>query len=200
MPKRGKTREMSKRRKTREMPKRGKTREMLKRGKTREMSKRGKTLFPSSDEEGWREAPGWSASVAPRGSGMRRSGFPTQRCRRKDFNLGAVAQNVADQFTIVAVGKFEHIRAVAFELRTLLRVPFLRRDPARALRREAQFRPRLRLPGKNSVALGERVVEFRRADFFRCRIEHGCMPDAVDREAADSLTRVAPRVEIPVLP
>ena len=35
---------------------------------------------------------------------------------------------------------------------------------------------------------------------FRCRIEHGCVPDAVHREAADGLTRVAPRIEIPILP
>lgn len=58
----------------------------------------------------------WS-HVAAGGGGVGGRDFLAKWRRGEHFDLRAVAQDVAQELAIVAVGEFEHVRAVGFEAR-----------------------------------------------------------------------------------
>src|SRR5439155_14254460 len=82
--------------------------------------------------------------------------------------------------------------------RALLRVPALRRHPARRLGREAQARPLHLAAGEDAVAGAQVLVELGGRDFLRPRVAQLGGADGVDREAAQRFAHVAVGVDIPV--
>src|SRR5690606_35261312 len=81
----------------------------------------------------------------------------------------------------------------------LLRMPLLVRHPARGTLVEHDGRPALRRAGEDAVAAGQVLVERGLVDVARHLVEHARAADAVDREAAQRLALVVPRVQVPVV-
>jgi len=122
-----------------------------------------------------------------------------QRQRRDDFGIRAVFQDIHQQLFRIAVRQFQFVTAILEHLSLLLRMPVFIGHPARRVRRKTDRRPRLGLAGKNSVAVGQVRIEFSRITILRRHIENLRVIDTIQREAAQRVATVIPRIQIPVV-
>ncbi len=81
----------------------------------------------------------------------------------------------------------------------LLRVPFLEGHVAGARRREAQMRPLHLLAREDSVAGGEDFVQVGLGNVLYLPGDERHVTHTVQREAADVVAKVAPRVQVPIV-
>lgn len=117
----------------------------------------------------------------------------------ENFDFGAVAEQVHEEFAVSGVGQLEAVAAVVEEGTGLLGVPDFARNPASDARREAQDGAAALWAGEDAVAGTQLAVELVFGDVKGGSVGNGCLLDGVEGKAAEGIALVAPGVEVPVI-
>src|SRR2546427_587873 len=157
-----------------------------------------RTTFLHRGADDYRGSRAPALFVAARGLPERLGDALPQALGREHLDVCAELQDLHHQLAVVRVRHLQQVAAVRVEARALLRVPALRRHPARRLGREAQARPLHLAAGEDAVAGAQVLVQLGGGDFLRPRVAQLGGADGVDREAAQGLADMAVTVDIPV--
>jgi hypothetical protein len=122
-----------------------------------------------------------------------------QRGGGDDGHVAAVAEDVHQQFGLLAVGHAQFEAAVVERAALLVGVPFFLGHPAAAFGAEVQHGPFHLGAGKDAVAAAEFAVEGGFVDVAGVAVEDFGAVDGVDGEAAQAAAQVAPGIQVPVV-